>query len=508
MEFLKSVQTSRFLLLLNILLSLLYFVCVVALFPIGNWPLFVLLVVSEVFHVWQVFGFIHTVWYRKRVKEFDARFTPDVAVFITVCGEPGDIIESTVIAAKAMKYPNFSIYILNDGKVANRDNWHEAEEIAARQGVTCITRETPGGAKAGNINNATKLTQEPYIVVFDADHEPKPEFLQQTMGYFIDEKVAFVQSPQFYKNADVNQVAGGSWEQQALFFGPLLKGKDSINATFMCGTNMVLRRVALDEAGGMSEKSIAEDFLTSLLIHEKKWKSVYVDKVLAEGLAPEDFLSYYKQQFRWARGSLELLFSYNPFFRRGLTWAQRIQYLSSSSYYLSGIIVLINALLPLTYFFFQLKPLTINTMTLALIFLPYIIVILYTLQITSNFTYTFRALSFSLGSSTIYMKALWATITRRQNAFAVTSKKKVSGNHGKLVLPHLVYIGLVVAGVVWGVFREGWSASMLSNIAWAIIYIAAFLPFISAAFEGSREESKRKKVGKNKDNVTQVEATA
>lgn len=503
MEFLKSVQVSKPLLVLNILLSIVYFYFVVAVFPIGNWPLFTLLVLSEVFHVWQVFGFIHTVWYRKREKKFDANFQPHVAVFITVCGEPEDIIEKTVVAAKSMVYPDFSIYILNDGKVANRDNWQEAEAIAARQGVTCITRTVPGGAKAGNINHASALTKEPFIVVFDADHEPKPEFLQATMGYFVDERVAFVQSPQFYHNADVNQVAGGSWEQQALFFGPLLKGKDTVNATFMCGTNMVLRRTALDEAGGMSEKSIAEDFLTSLLIHEKKWKSVYVDKVLAEGLAPEDFLSYYKQQFRWARGSLEILFSYNPLFRRGLTIAQKIQYLASSSYYVSGIIVLINALLPLTYFFFELKPLTINTMTLALIFLPYMFVILYTLQLTSNFTYTFRALSFSLGSSTIYMKALWHTIIRKKNGFAVTSKTKVSGNHGRLVAPHLAYIGLAVVGVAWGVLREGWSPSMLSNIAWVMIYVAAFAPFISAAFEGSRKQEKTKKAA-----VSAVEASA
>lgn len=494
MEFLKTIQTSRLLLSLNVLLSVTYFIFVVAVFPIGNLPLFILLVLSEIFHVWQVFGFIHTVWGRKRIKQFDARFQPDVAVFITVCGEPADIIESTVIATKKMKYPHFSIYILNDGKVANRSNWKEAEQIARRQAVTCITRTIPGGAKAGNINNAMAETSEPYVVVFDADHEPKPEFLRETVGYFVDEKVAFVQSPQFYKNADVNQVAGGSWDQQALFFGPLLKGKDSVNSTFMCGTNMVLRRIALEEAGGMSEQSIAEDFLTSLLIHEKKWKSVYVDKVLAEGLAPEDFLSYYKQQFRWARGSLEILFSYNPLFRRGLTFAQKIQYLTSSSYYVSGIIVFINAFLPLTYFFFALKPLTINTMTLALIFLPYIFVILYTLQLTSNFTYTFRALSFSLGSASIYIKALWATITRKQNAFAVTSKTRVGGNHGKLVLPHLIYIGLVFIGVAWGVMREGWSASMLSNIAWAVLYIAAFAPFIAAAFEGSRTEVKIKKV--------------
>jgi len=487
MEFLRTRETGKVLLALNVILSIVYFLCVVFLFPIGNLPLFIFLVVSEIFHVWQVVTFIHTTWPR-RVKHhrFQRNYKPRVAVYITVCGEPAEIVEETVRAAKAMDYPNFSVYILNDGKVANRPNWREAREIAQAHEVMCITRTKPGGAKAGNINHALPLTDEDFVVVFDADHVPSEDFLNKTMGYFADNEVAFVQSPQFYKNAEVNQVAGGSWEQQTLFFGPLLKGKDTVNSTFMCGTNMVIRRTALVEAGGMSEKSIAEDFLTSLLIHSNKWKSVYVSEVLAKGLAPEDFLSYYKQQFRWARGSLELLFSFNPLFRKGLTWAQRMQYLGSASYYLSGFVVLLNASLPLMYFFFALKPLTINTMTLALVFLPYIFVILYTLQLTSNFTYTFRALSFSLGSSTIYMKALWHTIIRKKNSFAVTSKKRLTGTYGRLVTPHIFYIVIVVVGVVWGVLREGWSASMLSNIAWTFIYIAAFVPFIAAAFERAK----------------------
>lgn len=483
MEFLRPIRVSAVLLTLNLLLATAYFVCFAWLFPVGNIWLYVILLLSGLYHLWQVYAFVHTIWPRSVQQEFSKNFQPHVAVFITVCGEPADVIEVTVKAAKAMRYPQVSIYILNDGKVANRDNWREAEEIAKRHEVHCITRDVPGGAKAGNINNALAQTTEPYIVIFDADHVPKREFLLETMGYFVDERVGFVQSPQFYHNASVNQVAGGAWEQQTLFFGPLLKGKNTINSAFMCGTNMVLRRKALDEVGGMSEKSIAEDFLTSLLVHSKKWKSVYVDKVLAEGLAPEDFLSYYKQQFRWARGSLELIFGFNPLFRRGLTFNQRIQYLGSAGFYLSGIVVLANALLPLLYFYFGLKPLVVNTMTLALVFLPYIFIIIYTLQLSSNFTYTFRALSFSLGSFTIYSKALLHSIIRKKNSFAVTSKKRLGGTYGKLVMPHLVYIALVAVGAAYGVWREGWSPSILSNLAWAFVYVAAFLPFITAAFE-------------------------
>src|SRR3989344_1030836 len=99
----------------------------------------------------------------------------------------------------------------------------------------------------------------------------------------------------------------------------------------MCGTNMVIRKAALREVGGMAEDNIAEDFVTSLFIHERGWKSAYVPEVLAEGLAPEDLFSYYKQQFRWARGSLEIVFRFNPLFRSGLTWSQRIEYLASAS---------------------------------------------------------------------------------------------------------------------------------------------------------------------------------
>lgn len=483
MEFLKTIQASRILLTINLALSVGYFVYVAFFTPTGNSVLFGILIAASVFHLWQVLGYLHSVWPRKRVTKFEPSFTPDVAVFITVCGEPKDIIEQTVRAAKQMAYPHFSVYILNDGFVANRDNWHEAVEVAREYDITCITRQTPGGAKAGNINHALSQTTEEFIVIFDADHIPKPHFLRAMMGYFADERVGFVQSPQYYKNHDENQVTSGAWEQQALFFGAIMKGKNTADTAFMCGTNMVLRRTALMEAGGMCETSIAEDFLTSLLMHEKKWKSVYVGEVLAEGLAPEDFLSYYKQQFRWARGSLEVVFKYNPLFRRGLSMRQRIQYLASASYYLSGIIVVINAGLPLIYFYAQIEPLQVNTMALALVFLPYMFVVLYTIQVTSNFSYTFRALAFSLSSFPIHCKAVLQILTGRKSGFAVTSKKKISGNFGYLVTPHLVYIGLVVVGVGVGLIREGISAAVVTNFAWSLIYIAIFYPFIAAAFE-------------------------
>ncbi len=249
----------------------------------------------------------------------------------------------------------------------------------------------------------------------------------------------------------------------------------------MCGTNMVIRRKPLLDVGGMCDTNIAEDFVTGLFIHQKGWKSAYVPEVLAEGLAPEDFLSYYKQQLRSARGSLEVLFKYNPLFKRGLTWAQKIQYLASASYYLSGVVVFMNMIIPLIFFFTGAVPFLVSTMALAIIFLPYIFLILYSLQLSTNFTYTFRALTFSMGSWTIHMKALYQLLTNQKSGFAITSKTALKGNFLYLAYPHLAYIGVAVIGLIYAVMREGITASVTTNTAWVVLNCAIMYPFIKAA---------------------------
>lgn len=493
-NFLKIKEIKKPLFILNIILAGIYFVVLTFFFPRGNSFLFGLLVAGEVFHIWQIGTYMHTVWATGTKHKFSKKFKPPVDVFITVAGEDLDIIETTITKAQNMDYPAFKVYVLNDGYVAKKKNWKEVEVLAEKLGVTCITRQQPGGAKAGNINNALKHTHSPLVTIFDADHAPQKNFLKKTVGYFADPLMAFVQTPQFYKNNNLNQVTGGAWEQQELFFGAICKGKNRTNSVFMCGTNMVLRRTALNEVGGMNEKNITEDLLTSQFIHEKGWKSVYIGEVLAEGLAPEDLRSYMKQQYRWARGSLELIFRYNAFFRRGLTFSQRIQYLASSSYYLSGSVVLINALLPLIFLFTGQSPFEISTSAMAAAFLPYILITVYTLMLSSNYSYTYRAVSFSMSTFLVHIHALLNLLTGRKATFQVTSKKALSGNFLYLAFPHLAYIALGTTGILIGLEREGLSAALVTNASWLLFNASMFLPFILAAIPQKAPEKAAKKV--------------
>jgi len=486
-------STSKTLLWLNVAMATIYFLVIAFAFDHGNNLLFGLLIFGEVFHLFQVAGYVATVWHKKQPDLFDAAFASPVDVFITVCGEPVEIVRETAIAAINMDYPNHRVFLLNDGLVAKKDNWKEIVDLATELGITAITRTEPGGAKAGNINNGLRKTKAPYFVVFDADHVPYKNFLRKTMGYFSDPKMGFIQTPQFYKNQDVNRVTQTAWDQQALFFGPIMAGKNRTNSAFMCGTNMVVSRKAIIQAGGMCEFNIAEDFLTSLFIHAKGWNSVYVPEVLAEGLAPEDFLSYYKQQFRWTRGSLEVIFKYNPLFMRGLSFSQRMQYLVSASYYLSGVVILINLLLPLVFLFTGITAINTATMTLALVFLPYIFLNLYILQKSSGFSYTFSAISYSLSSFYLQLRAVAGVLLNQKTSFVVTPKSQQQGNFAYLATPHFIYIALGIIGLVVGLLREGFSASFLANFTWVIVNVAIFVPFIRAALPDSYFQRRTKK---------------
>lgn len=478
-------RVSQSLILLNLFMLTVYFSWWLTPTHVGNPVLYGLLFLGEVYHSVMALTFWYTIWPRKTKTYLNLpgllNSKPTVDVFVTVTGEPRDVVERTVVAAKNLDYPNHRVYILNDGFVAGRPNWEEAQEVAKAVGVTCLTRKSAHGAKAGNINDALRKTSGEIVVIFDADMEVHPDFLQKTIPYFADSKTGFVQAPQYYRNHDVSEVAGASWEQQEFFFGAIMVGKDSVSSAFLCGTNVAIRREALASVGGLREDNVAEDFLTSLAIHSAGWKSVYVPEVLAEGLAPEDLNSYYKQQFRWTRGSLEVLFSQNPIFKKGLSFSQKIEYLSSALFYLNGPVVLANSVVPLVFLFTGVTPVASTTASFALFFIPFIFLVLYTLNKSGAGSLTFRAMALAQSTFMLQVLALLAVLTGQKTKFAVTPKKAQRGNFLYLAYPHITYVAAAAAAIFTALIREGLTPSVAANSAWAVFNVIMFIPFISMA---------------------------
>lgn len=481
-------KISKLIISLSVVFTIIYFMWWLDFRNMGNPYLYIALFIGEIYHVLLSFGYAYAIWDQKKPRTKKLKAFPKVDIFITVCGEPEEVVEKTVKAALAINYPNHEVFILNDGYVyekskGKRTNWREINALAKKYGVTAITRRKPGGAKAGNVNNAIKLTDAPFFVVLDADHIPYENFLQKTMGYFNDDKMAIVQTPQYYENSDDSFLTQAAWEQQELFFGPICRGKIRMNATFWCGTNAVIRREALVQVGGVPEDNIAEDFLASLFIHKNGWHTTYVPEVLARGLAPHDLESYINQQYRWARGSLEVIFKYNPLFIKGLTWAQKAQYLWSAGYFLNGFVIVLNAFTPILVLATGITPVNINSTNFMIFFFPYIFSTLYLLMLSTHNTITFKAIQMSMSSFYIFITAAFSTIFGFKATFKVTSKSaKDEGNYLKYTIPHFTYIILGIGAAYLAIIREGLVPSVVTNISWVLFNFAFFFGFIRVAY--------------------------
>jgi cellulose synthase (UDP-forming) len=272
-----------------------------------------------------------------------------VAIFTTSSpGEPLSMFDKTLEACSKISYPH-TTYLLDD------TNDPAFREIAEKHGAVWLELIGIPGAKAGKINAALKRTGEEFILVLDPDHIPFPNFLDEVLGYFEDEKVGFVQVSQAYYNQHLSFTAHAAAEQTYGFYGPTQIGMNGYNCAVAIGANCTFRRKALESIGGHGI-GLAEDLVTSIRIHAKGWKSVYAPVIVSRGLVPEDLGSFCKQQLKWSRGVHEVLFSELPRLWKGLSAWQRLSYFTIGTYYLNGLMVFLFILFPYLFLWFGWLP--------------------------------------------------------------------------------------------------------------------------------------------------------
>jgi cellulose synthase (UDP-forming) len=71
-------------------------------------------------------------------------------------------------------------------------------QVCDEEGIHYITRSSNIGFKAGNMRNAMEQTSGDFIVICDSDTRLFPSILENTLGYFRDPDVAWIQTPQWF----------------------------------------------------------------------------------------------------------------------------------------------------------------------------------------------------------------------------------------------------------------------------------------------------------------------
>jgi len=276
-----------------------------------------ILVLAETYAFADTLFFILMMWKPARREAPPPPPAASVDVYIVTYNEPVELLRLTADAATRIDWDDKHVFILDDGARP------EMKVLANELGCGYITRDEewsgkPRHAKAGNVNNALLQTQGEFILILDSDQIPAPEIIKNTLGYFSDPNVAFVQTPQYYYNLP----PGDPFASDApLFYGPILQGRDGWNAASFCGSNAVMRREALMQLGLSGFVKEVEDQMAqsvSRLHNELRFG-------LATPILEKSALSRLKAGLREARASMrrgESLSSVSDSVRRSIKEAQ------------------------------------------------------------------------------------------------------------------------------------------------------------------------------------------
>jgi len=441
----------------------------------------VLFLLSEVFLMFQAFGYFGTIYgLNKQLDSESLSFPedrPPVAILVPSRHEPKEVLRQTFRHLKAINYENKEIYFLDDSSEASF--CREAEEVAEEFGAKIFRRSDRHGAKAGIVNDCLKTLNTKYVAIFDADQNPLPGFLTKIIPILeADAKLAFVQTPQFYSNIRSTRVSHACNLQQSVFYEYICEGKSSSGSMICCGTNVVFRAEALKDIGGFDETSVTEDFATTVNLHLKKWKTVYYNHVGAFGKGPENLEEYFKQQNRWAQGNAgvfrKVLFQFikNPL---ALKPAQWFQYFITGSFYCVGIAYLFLVFCPIVYILFNIPSFFVDPRVYLLTFVPYFmlsLLIFYSCMGQRNYSIKQMLLAQSLAFITIpvYIKAFLSGIIGKKATFQVTSKESSGTIPYRFLWTQLVLWSINLIALVWGTHRLFYerSGSILMNYIWLI----------------------------------------
>lgn len=279
---------------------------------------------------------------------------PPVTVQLPVFNE-ALVVDRLIDAVVRLDYPadKLQIQVLDDSTDETTALAQARTDFYRRQGINIqlIHRDERPGFKAGALANGLGSASGEFIAIFDADFVPQPDFLKRTMPHFArDEGIGIIQTRWGHLNRDYSLLTAA----QAL----ALDGHFAIEQTArhraglmlnFNGTAGVWRRNCIDQAGGWHGDTISEDFDLSYRAQLVGWRCLFLRDVAAPAEIPPQLAAFKRQQFRWAKGSIQVLKKLGGQVARAkLAWPVKLQALiHMSSYMVHPLMVILAVITPL-----------------------------------------------------------------------------------------------------------------------------------------------------------------
>jgi cellulose synthase/poly-beta-1,6-N-acetylglucosamine synthase-like glycosyltransferase/peptidoglycan/xylan/chitin deacetylase (PgdA/CDA1 family) len=240
------------------------------------------------------------------------RYEPPVSIVVPAFSESVGI-EQAVRSLAASAYPDFEVIVVDDGST---DGTGEIVESLGLPRVRVLRQANAG--KPAALNRGIAAAEHDVIAMVDADTVFEPE----TLGLLV----------QPLREEDVGAASGntkvgnrrrllGRWQHIEYVLGFNLDRR--LYDVLQCmptvpGAIGAFRRSALEEVGGVSGATLAEDTDLTLAIGRAGWRVVYAEEARAWTEAPASLRALWRQRFRWSYGTLQAVWKHRAaVWRRG-----------------------------------------------------------------------------------------------------------------------------------------------------------------------------------------------
>ena len=236
---------------------------------------------------------------------------PDVTIQLPIFNEKYTI-ERLLHAVARLEYPSghLQIQVLDDSTDDTSSLVSQLVDQYKFQGINIelIHRTNRRGYKAGALNDALPRATGELIGIFDADFVPKPDWLKKTVPLFQDPKLGCLQTRWGHTNRNYNSLT----KAEAMAVDGHFVVEQSVrssNNLFLNfnGTAGLWRRACIEDSGGWEWDTLTEDLDLSYRAQMRGWKIGYLPNVVVPAELPSQVEAFKKQQFRWAKGSFQVV---------------------------------------------------------------------------------------------------------------------------------------------------------------------------------------------------------
>ncbi len=251
----------------------------------------------------------------------DTGFRPAVAV-IVACRNEQQVIRKLVASLLALDYPPalLQLIVVNDGST-DRTGEILTSLAAEHSHLTALHRNgDEGGGKSGALNAALTMVEADIVIVFDGDHQPRPDVVRRHVRHFEDPTIAAVQGRCQISNPDdslisrlvaIDYLAGylvNEYGRQSIYRLPAYGG-----------ANCAVRTTSLRQLGGWNVGSVTEDTDLTIRLTLTGQRVRYDVTAVDEEEGVVTLGRFWRQRYRWARGHQQVWRDY-----RGAVWRSPI----------------------------------------------------------------------------------------------------------------------------------------------------------------------------------------